>query len=377
MSGKRVIVIRTDTLDRETRATKLINTLTEHGYQVTFLCWDRGIKSSRSEKNEAGIFHREIRLRIKAPWGIKILLLLPVWWGFVFLQLMRERWDMVHVIQVTTLPPALIAARIKGKPVVYDMLDVYEDSISLPQAIRNVCVAIDKFFMKFAGGIILADEAQIEEVGGIPNPALVTIYDSPHTNVQINLVHRKNEVFTIFFGGLLYSGKKLNLDRIYEAVKEVEGVRIVFAGYGDLVGEIRDWSREMPDKIKFIGEISHAQVLEESAKADLLFVLRDPVVRVNRYICGSKILEAMMCGTPMLVNDGTSTAKKVREENCGLVVKADRIEQIRDAIISLRDNPGLCKKLGDNARKAYDERYSWDIMEKRLIDFYEKTIQLG
>jgi glycosyltransferase involved in cell wall biosynthesis len=126
----------------------------------------------------------------------------------------------------------------------------------------------------------------------------------------------------------------------------------------------------MPEKIQFIGEITHAEVLERSTKSDLLFVLRDPVVPVNKYICGSKILEAMMCGRPILVNKGTSTANILLEENCGLVVDAENIEEIREAIIKLRDDPKLCEELGKNARRAYEERYSWEIMEQRLLTIY-------
>ena len=82
----------------------------------------------------------------------------------------------------------------------------------------------------------------------------------------------------------------------------------------------------------------------------------------------------MMCGTPILVNKGTSTANKVLEEKCGVVVDAANIEEIRDAIIKLRDNPELCKELGANGRRAYEGQYSWVIMENRLIECYNKLM---
>jgi len=132
----------------------------------------------------------------------------------------------------------------------------------------------------------------------------------------------------------------------------------------------------MPGKIQYIGEINYTEVLERSTKADLLFMLRDYVAKpVNKYICGSKVLEAMMCSTPILVNEGTSTANIVREENCGLVVDANNIEEIRRAIIKLRDNPELCEELGINARKAHEERYSWEIMELRLLALYQELTE--
>ena len=372
MDKKRAIILRANLLDREVRATKIIKTLTNSGYLVTLICWDRGLKTHRSEQQEAGDFHRKIRLKFKAPWGNKVLLFLPIWWCFLFFRLMVTKWDIVHAIQIISLPPAVIAGKLKRKPVIYDMLDTYEDAISLPKVIRNICVKIDKLFMLLATSVILADDAQIKEVGGIPNSKVVAIYDSPDTVSKINLNHQKNVMFTLFFAGSLSSKKALNLDKIFTAIKGInKGVKIVIAGHGDLVEEIKEWSRKMPDKIQFIGEISHAEVLERSAKADLLFVLRDPIVPVNKYICGSKVLEAMMCGTPILVNKGTSTANKVCEEVCGLVVDANNIEEITEAIIRLRDNPELCKELGANGQKAYEGRYSWEIMEKRLLALYQ------
>ena len=94
-----------------------------------------------------------------------------------------------------------------------------------------------------------------------------------------------------------------------------------------------------------MGSIGHEEVLRRTAEADLLFVFRSHRVLANKYICGSKLLEAMMCGRPILVNKGTSTANKVLEENCGLVVDANNIEDIKEAIITLRDNPELCEEL--------------------------------
>ena len=75
-----------------------------------------------------------------------------------------------------------------------------------------------------------------------------------------------------------------------------------------------------------------------------------------------------------MVNQGTSTTRKVCEENCGVVVDGNNVEEIRNAIIKLRDNPRLCQELGANARKAYEQKYSWEIMGQRLVALYH---QLG
>lgn len=121
-----------------------------------------------------------------------------------------------------------------------------------------------------------------------------------------------------------------------------------------------------------MGSIGHEEVLRITAEADLLSVFRSHRVLASKYICGSKLLEAMMCGRPILVNKGTSTANKVLEENCGLVVDVNNIEEIKEAIIKLRDDPELCEELGANGRKAYEEQYGWEIMEQRLLTLYRE-----
>lgn len=374
MEKKKAIIIRGSSLERETRATKIIKTLTENNYDAHLLWWDRGLAVERSEREEAGTQFSETVFNFKAPYGPKSLIFLPFWWAFIFFNLLTKKWDIAHAIQIISLPPAILAGKIKRKPVVYDMLDTYEDSIFLPQRIRNFCVAIDKLFMRLADAVVLADEEQVEEVKGIPNDNVEVIYDSPETYVEINKKNRQNDVFTLFFAGSLSSGKYLNLDKIFEALESLNDVRVIIAGHGDLVPYIMSIEKRMPEKVEYIGEISHAEVLQRSADADLLFMLRDPVLPVNKYICGSKILESMMCGTPIIVNGGSSTAKMVQRTNCGFVVNAHNVEEIVSVINILINNPKMCVQLGFNGRKAYDKIYSWTIMGDRLLKLYEKIL---
>jgi len=375
MASKKVILIRGGSLNRDTRATKIIKTLTDNGYSVTFLGWNQGFKPNRSEIHEAGKFDKEIILNLKAQWGTPVYLALPIWWLFVFFKLMLVNWDIAHAVQITSAFPAVMAGKIKRKPVIYDMLDVYEDSVSIPIKIRNFLIFIDKLIMKLATSVILADKEEANEVGGIPNLNTVVIYDSPSTIEKIAVNYTPNKVFTLFFAGLLIRKKALNLDNIFKAIENIDDVRIVIAGYGDLEGEIKEWEQRLPNKIQFIGEISHAKVIEMSMQADALFILRDSSVLVNKYICGSKVLESLMCGRPIIVNKGTSTAKIVSEENCGLIVDAHNIDEIKNAIITLKRDRNFCGILGTNGKLAHEMRYSWDIMENRLLNLYESTLR--
>ena len=399
---RRILVIRANSLDRENRAVKIMKTLLENGFRVRFMGWDRGVTVPRSEKSRISNLEEETYFNFKSPWGKRSLAFLPFWWAFLFYKLMTIEWDAAHVIQIISLPPVAIAGKIRRKQVVYDILDTYEDSIMIPTIFRNMFMAVDKLFIRMSSNIVLADEEQIKEFNGIPHSHIAVLYDSPDdiknqldnqgspqgiprgslqgnqqgkqiiSQLQNRTNNHPDDKFILFFAGQLNPGKKLNLENMFEAVRTVDDVKIIIAGHGDLVGKIKNYSDEMKGKIEFIGEINHDEVLNRSLNSNALFMIRDSILPVNKYICGSKVLEAMMCSKPIIVSHNTSTALKVATENCGLVVDPHDIEDIKKSITTLKNNPKLCQELGSNGRIAYQERYSWNIMEKRLMEIYNE-----
>jgi len=375
VTSKKVVLIKATLLDLSARIPKEIKALTQEGYLVSVLGWARDSNPPVSCIEGAEKPYEEIRLKLRAPYGVTVLPLLPIWWFFVFFQLMLKKWDIAHAINLDSAIPTVIAGKLKRKPVVYEMLDIYEDQIVLPRILRTISIKLDKLFMRLASCVILADEMQAEEVGGVPNSKVVILYDSPPDILgSLEKTRRKENTFTLFFGGGLSSARALNLDKILTAIKDVEGVKIVITGYGDLAGEIKEWMHQMPDKIQFLGWINqYEEVVKRIINADLLFVPRDPTIPINKYTRGAKFHEAMMCGKPILMNKGTAIATKVSQEKCGLVVDVNNTEEIKKAIVKLRDKPELCQELGANARKAYEQKYSWEIMEQRLVALYREV----
>ena len=379
---KKVIIIQRTTLGLGTRSSKISRTLMRSGYDIIHLGWNKGFNLIDLEQ-WGNNRPKEIQLKLKAPVGVKVVILYPIWWCFVFVTLMMERWDIAHAIDLESVPPAVIAAKLKRKPVIYDILDIRSswDNYDLPLIglIRRLSIFIDKIFMYYSDCVMLVDEMQPESVNGIPNGNIAVIYDSPEDKNYTNLKNipedkfgDNNPKFTLFYGGVLSSSRELNLDKAFNAIKDLRDVKLIIAGYGDLVNEISELEAKRPECLQFIGPISHEEILSRTANANLLFLLRSPNVVSNKYICGSKFLEAMMCGKPILVNKGTSAAIKALQENCGIVVDAENTAEIRDAIIMLKGDPDLVKKLSLASRNAYERKYSWNIMEQKLLSVYTK-----
>jgi glycosyltransferase involved in cell wall biosynthesis len=64
----------------------------------------------------------------------------------------------------------------------------------------------------------------------------------------------------------------------------------------------------------------------------------------------------------------------VREVGFGIIVDYGDVEQIRSAIVTLKDNHILCERLGNNGRKAYLEKYNWKAAEKELYKICDNLL---
>lgn len=56
----------------------------------------------------------------------------------------------------------------------------------------------------------------------------------------------------------------------------------------------------------------------------------------------------------------------ITETDCGIIVDYNNLNQIKNAIINLRDNKELRKRLGENGRSAFEQRCNWNLMEQEL-----------
>jgi len=362
-------MLRSNPINPDVRLEKEAKTLVDAGHDVKLLGWQRYGDASVQEKRSRYTIRR---LRFKAPIEKKVIFYLPIWWILAFLWLLKEDWDIVHAADLDTYVPAVLAAKIKGKRLVYDIFDFYADMVTLPIYIRN-CVAIfDLFLTRFADALIVVDPSRLRQIGKEGDTSIHIIYNSPREPPlpsTINIQREQQALFKIFYAGVLGEGR--DFETIIQATKDLRDIQVEFVGYGYYAEHIRSMS-EQELHVTFTGTIPHDEVIEKTLQSDLLFALYDPSIPNNRYSSPNKLFEAMMCQKPILVSDGTAMAEIVRKEECGLVVPYGDVDAVKHVILTLKNDPALCKRLGENGRRAYETKYNWKIMEGRLLEIYKK-----
>jgi glycosyltransferase involved in cell wall biosynthesis len=363
-----VVMIRSNGIDPDARLEKEAKSLADAGYSVHLIGWQRRGNAPPIEKRSGYTIQR---IKLSAPYGVTVIFYLPIWWIFEFFHLLKTDWDIAHASDLDTYIPALLAAKIKRKRIVYDIFDFYADEVILPGVLRNCIAGLDIFLMRFADAVIIVDPSRLKQIGKTEDAGVLVIYNSPEDLVSfpVSSQKQKRDSFLIFFAGFLIPGR--DFETIVQAAKDIGNIQVIIAGFGSLRERLVSLAQR-ESHLTFIGRIPYTEVIRRTLESDLLFAFYDPGVPNNRYASPNKLFEAMMCGKPILVNEGTSMADIVRKENCGLVVPYEDIRALKEALCLLKDNPDMGKQLGANGRKAYEQQYGWKIMEERLLELYKK-----
>lgn len=368
---KEVVFVKSNVPAIDPRLTKEMKSLSKFGYKIKLICWDREPNEKSCDYYDKHKNYEVKVLKLKAPYGIKIIPFWLIWWTFIFFQLLMIEWDAVHAINLDSIIPSFFAAKIKKKHIIYEMYDIYEDCIRLPNTIRNAFVSIDKIFMKYCNAVIVVDSSRIQELNGIPNENVIVIYNSSPdqlTNMNIPINNTDGE-FIIFYAGTL--NKNRLIEHMIEAIENVADIKLIIAGFGERVEEIKEIAKQN-HQVEYIGKINYDEVMEYTRNASLLFQFYDTRIPIAKYASSNKLFEAMMFSKPIVVSKGTNMEYIVNRYECGIAVDCLNVKEIRDAIFLLKNDANLCKKLGQNGRKAYESIYSWDIMEGRLINIYHE-----
>ncbi|MEW6608434.1 MAG: glycosyltransferase [bacterium] len=86
----------------------------------------------------------------------------------------------------------------------------------------------------------------------------------------------------------------------------------------------------------------------------------------------NKLFEYLSCGLPVIASNFPLWKEIVEGNNCGICVNPLNPRDIAQAIEYLMEHPDEAKQMGENGRKAVEERYNWELEEERLIGLYKK-----
>ena len=356
------------------RVWKMASTLANNGFDVTVLEWDR-----RSKLPAIGYIRniRVYRMRLNAPYGLKLIFKLPIWWIYTSLFLFLHRFTIVQPQNLDNLLPFWVLCQVKRTKIVYDVADFYADAYipSSMALLRKATLWLERTLIKTVNATLVVDESRLKQIN-LDNLQFFVIYNSPpdvynELKSNIHMQISSDSKLTLFYAGILEMDRAL--DVLIEAIQDLADVELVIAGFGRMEKEFSNLIKGKRN-VKFLGRIPYNAVLKLTLSCDCVIALYDPHVPNNVFASPNKLFEAMMCGKPIIVSAGTNMADIVLREKCGLIVNYGNVNELKRAIDTLKNNQNLATLLGRNGRNAYLKKYNWHLMKERLLQLYDSIV---
>ncbi len=355
--------------------------LHKDGHTVLLYAWDREVRYPAEETKE-GIEIRRIHLAASYDSFLEALVKLPLVWGQMLWQLRSQPLDVIHAHDLDTLPVGLFVAKLRRKPCVFDAHEVYSAMIH-----RSVPRWAARFIRWLEGRLVPAAQVVLtvnDTLRGIyerlgARQVVVVMNAPPRAEIEgadPGPVRRKlglEGARVVLYAGMLEPSRNLDtLLRVFEGWTEAAPVLVV-GGHGSLVEQIKDRTRRAHG-VRFIGWIPSDEMASHVAASDAVLLLDDPEYPIARVATSTRLFFAMALGVPVLASEGTGTAAIVLAEDLGAVVPHDNVGAIRRALSTLLDDTHRRATINQRAPQVFTARYSWEIMQARLMDAYHTLL---
>lgn len=121
--------------------------------------------------------------------------------------------------------------------------------------------------------------------------------------------------------------------------------------------------------IVFHGHVSEEKLIELYSTSDIFVFPNYPQT------WGLAVFEAMGCGAPVIVSTGCGASEVLTDGENALLVPPKSPEKIADAIIRLKDNPDLWRKLSNNGRRFVEENIRWDLYAENMVKVFNEVLK--
>jgi glycosyltransferase involved in cell wall biosynthesis len=342
-------------------------------YAVDCFLWDRQGDHAPFIHNE-NIKYQKCKLK-GGFYDFRTLLKVLFFDLWLFWKLIFTSAQYIHAIDLDTGVVGLLVSKIKRKPFIYHCLDPYYANLPAgwPSFLGKGAKWIENIVISKSDLFIITDKLRIvQHAGANPTRVLEFANVPPVLEPEPQQDGRENGVdFVVGYIGSLIEGR--NLVDIVETVGELQesGIRMVIGGFGPLEEEITKRAR-IRNNVSYVGWIPYAEVLRTENSFDVFIYTTDPVSESQKWVSPAKLFESMALGKPIVVSKDTLAAQRVALIGNGIAVEYGSKAALRDAILELKNDPGMTRQMGRRGKQEFERAWTYEIMEERLLEAYRE-----
>ncbi len=381
------------TVRTDVRAMRAATALVEAGFEVTIV--DVENEPSHPVEEDIGGVHMKHLLisdwhtsKSFEPWffinAIRTFILST-------LRLIQSQADVYHAGDLTALPATYIAARLRRKPLIFEIYDlqfpVPETSIGFWRRLGGLLTRFHALVLPHCAGVIatsplhaqaIRKHFHVPEVTLIRNvPCYQTVVKSDRLRQRLGL---SPEVRIALYQGNLQPDR--GLDKLVLAAAHLEqNIVIVIkgAGKGPTQAELEALiaSTRVADRVRIMPPVPFSEYLEWTASADIGLIVHSPDYSLNvRTLLPNKLFEYLMAGVPVLSSPLEAVAEILGTYDVGQVIAPSAMTPagIGAAINTMLADDKALSHMRRNALYAAKE-FCWDKEKLHLIDLYQDIFE--
>jgi glycosyltransferase involved in cell wall biosynthesis len=286
--------------------------------------------------------------------------------------------------------PALLIKFIKRIPVVYDIQDLWPDTLSSTGMVNNnFIIRIVDYYCRLAYRfcdkiVVLSPGFKKKLLGrGVPEEKISVVYnwslDLEEPSESVGNLKKKlgfNNDFIVMFAGNMGKAQKLGsvLDAALRVQKYDQNVKFVFIGDGVELEKLKLLKDSLNlNNTVFIGRVASSEIGNYLKSADVLLVhLRnDPLFEIT---IPSKVQAYLRIGKPILYCGNGDAAKLVVSAEAGIVCEAENSTDIMEKIMILYNLPESERiKMGHSGKNFYENELSLQMGTKKMIKLFNSA----
>jgi len=391
----RICMVLEKAFPPDIRVEKEARSLTKAGHKVVVLC-----NKGPNQVEEEDVKSLKIR-RLGKPAPLagqvtdliwRFFLINPRWLRRIIKTVKEEGCQVVCVHDLPLVKTGILAARMTGVPITADLHENYPEAMRLW---RNL-----SFRERFLLGrqrfkrlelksvrrvdhiIVVVDEAKKRLVSlGIPKDKISVVMNTEEADfLQKQAIHPeiidkfRNRFVISYIGGFgFHRGIDVAVKAFPLIMKTVPDAHLLLVGDGNNKQELEDLCKELNlnEKVTFTGWVDSRYVPTYIAASDIGLVPHRKSPHTDTTI-PHKLFQYMTSGKPVVTSDAEPLKRIVSDAQAGLVFPSGDSKKLAGAVVRLRENKELARRLGENGRKAVATRYNWEIEGKKLVDSYER-----
>ena len=279
-------------------------------------------------------------------------------------------------------------SRLKSTKLIFNVSDLWPESAVRLGVIRRSSLgfrlgeALERFCYRKAWLVTGQSKSILQDITGrfprirsfhLSNGADTGLFQPESGSPGGSLLRKKKGEFIAAYVGL--HGLAQGLEQVLAAAEmpATAGIRFVFIGEGPCKRDLQAQAAQQGLRnVEFLDAQPAPDIPSLLADVDVLLVTLKSVIPGA---VPSKLYEAMAMAKPVVLVGGGEAAEIVRESDAGIVVEPGDIRGLSAALELLRSRTDLCRRLGENGRRAVLNRYDRAQIARSFIEFLEDDLR--